>query len=45
VVVVSLAMFLVGNMLWSVADVVHVRRRSEGPVQVLGVGVGCPVRP
>lgn len=43
-VVVSLAVILVGGMLWSVADVVHVRRRSEGPVQVLGVCVGGPVR-
>jgi hypothetical protein len=44
VVVVSLAVILVGGMLRSVANVVHVRRWGEGPVQVLCVGVGGPVR-
>lgn len=43
-VVVSLSVLLVGDMLWGMADVIHVWRRSERPVQVLGVGVGCPVR-
>lgn len=44
VVAALLSMLLVSEVLCDVADVVHVRRRSEGPIQVLCAGVGCPVR-
>lgn len=39
-----MSMLLVTGMLRGMADVVHVRRRSQGPVKVLVGGVGSPVR-